>query len=241
MPTLKQVQNVCKYTRGPILPFTFAQLEEYCAQNNQTPEDIDKAFVQSYKIDEPAKKFFILWTTKKLQQKQFDSPLLQVIFVYFFHSKRQNQPQADSTYSLTYNLRWFDDFPVQVFGFSDVDKHFHPTFLALSSNEDQWIYANIFTALGEYKPVFVLGDGSKAITAACSNVRFINCSLKKINFKVWPESIRLMCYPHMWRNVEKRTKGLTEDKQKTVHRDIHFLQMAMDEQEFVKGLNYFYF
>jgi hypothetical protein len=127
---------------------------------------------------------------------------------------------------------------VQVFGYSDVDKHFHPTFLALSSNEDQWVYANIFRALGEYKPDFVLGDGSRAITAACSNVR-LKIVLYKNNFKVWPQSIRLMCYAHMWRAFEKRTKGLTEQNQRRVHRDIHFLHMAMDEQEFVKGLNDF--
>lgn len=63
-----------------------------------------------------------------------------------------------------------DDFPVQVIGFSDVDKHFHPTLLAISSNEDQWVYSSIFSGFGEYKPDFVLADGAKAITAACEKV-----------------------------------------------------------------------
>jgi hypothetical protein len=59
-----------------------------------------------------------------------------------------------------------------VAGFSDVNKRFHPTLIALSSNENQFVYNTIFTTLQElgFEPHFVMGDGAKAITAAVETV-----------------------------------------------------------------------
>lgn len=66
-----------------------------------------------------------------------------------------------------------EQFPVQVLEYSDIAKVFHPTALALSSNEDNWVYKAIFANFsqnGKYKPSFLMADGSKAITIACNEV-----------------------------------------------------------------------
>jgi hypothetical protein len=40
-------------------------------------------------------------------------------------------------------------FPVQVAGYSSVDKKFHPCFVAVSTSEDSFAYSTLFDALKE--------------------------------------------------------------------------------------------
>lgn len=88
--------------------------------------------------------------------------------------------KVDSTYSIVYNLLYWEDYPIQVFGFSDVDKKFHATMLAISSNENQWVYASIFDSLSKMgcNPDFVLGDGASAISSACKEVIKFDLKMK---------------------------------------------------------------
>ena len=74
----------------------------------------------------------------------------------------------------TYKLTW-QGFPVLIFGITDTQHRFHPVSLSLVSHERTSAYEHLFTALkeahadesgNELEPVFVIADGSAAITAA---------------------------------------------------------------------------
>lgn len=117
-----------------------------------------------------------------------------------------------------------EQFPVQVLGYSDIAKVFHPTALALSSNEDNWVYKAIFANFsqnGKYKPSFLMADGSKAITIACN--------------EVWPNAKRGMCFAHVYRNVHKKIRSYAKGIQERILQDLHYLQLSRSETEFKQG------
>ena len=73
--------------------------------------------------------------------------LLKYAFFYFIG---QNTKQVDSTFSAVYNIRWQKNFTIQVVGYSDHNKRFQPTMVALSSTEDEYVYGTIFDGLKSY-------------------------------------------------------------------------------------------
>lgn len=131
--------------------------------------------------------------------------------------------KVDSTYSITYNLLYQDQFPVQVLGYSDASKVFHPTAIALSSNEDNWVYGAIFWNFKNvnFNPAFLMADGSKAISLATKNV--------------WPDAKRGMCFAHVYRNVQTKIRSFGKDIQERILQDLHYVQLSRSESEFKIG------
>ena len=107
----------------------------------------------------------------------------------------------------TYKLTW-QGFPVLISGITDVQHRFHPVSLSLVSHESTNAYLEVFTAQKEalweeshrqLAPLFVIADGSPAITAA-----------SRMAFPEWP---RAMCWAHVVRNVDKKTAGCEQREQ----------------------------
>ena len=127
-------------------PVTNLELIEYCKSHSDTPENENDACVIISSIKSP-KQFCVVWSTKKLLQAQLSSTLLQVnkiqlLFSYIYI--KQITKKVDSTFSAVYNVRWQKNFPIQLAGYSDHNKRFQPTIIALSSSEDEFVYITIF-------------------------------------------------------------------------------------------------
>jgi hypothetical protein len=132
-------------------------MEEYCAATSTPPENTHKAFVIGSRI-EGAREFIVCWSTPFLLDLQLKSELLQVNFdiVIFPFTIRNYYFQVDSTFSLTYNIKYMNQFPVQVCGFTGLNKKFIPTIMAVSSSENFFAYGSIFEFLSQRNYRFLL-------------------------------------------------------------------------------------
>ena len=118
----------------------------------------------------------------------------------------------------TYKLTW-QGFPVLISGITDAQHRFHPVSLSLVSHERTSAYKHLFTALKEahadesgreLEPLFVIADGSAAITATVKTV--------------FPRCPRGMCWAHVVRNVDKKLLGVrNEERRKRFRWDLHLL------------------
>lgn len=68
----------------------------------------------------------------------------------------------DSTHKITYS-----NYPVMVYGFSDIGKRFHPSGLAIGSHDDTYCFEGLLNIINEKDDTLemVLADGAGAITA----------------------------------------------------------------------------
>ncbi|KAH7704700.1 hypothetical protein AAVH_28103 [Aphelenchoides avenae] len=148
LPALEKIQWFVGRQRKPNSePVTDNQLREYCERMSTEPEDENTAFVLAYDVPS-TKSFYIVWTTKKLLERQLASKHLQ----------------ADATSSVNWH-----NWPLLVLGHSDLNRHCIATLLAVGKSEDTYVYSGVFRALKDrgYDPDSVLSDGAGAITAAC--------------------------------------------------------------------------
>jgi transposase-like protein len=84
--------------------------------------------------------------------------------------------------------------------------------------------SDAFTAFTgqEYRPSVLEADGAHAITNACD--------------AVFPNTTRIMCWFHVSQNVDKKLSTIRSKKiQDAIREDIHQLQLAKSESEFIKA------
>jgi hypothetical protein len=115
-------------------------------------------------------------------------------------------------------------FPVFVAGTVDSNASFHPTFLALASNEDERCFTDFFKIIADQTqgcPTHIMADGALSITNAAR--------------KVFPNSKRLMCWSHMIKNVDKKLRQLNRDTKDQLRNEIQALQMALHVDQFFNG------
>ena len=128
----------------------------------------------------------------------------------------------------TYKLIW-QGFPVLVVGTTDLQRHFHPVSVYLCSNESTEDFIFIFSNLKEsisiihfkiYSPKILVADGAEQITNA-----FI---------KVYgPDYLRVMCWAHVERAVDKRLKLINNTKiEQEILGDIYHIQISYSKDIF---------
>lgn len=108
-----------------------------------------------------------------------------------------------------------------VAGTIDECRHFHPTFLAVSSHEDSAAHEEFFRSIDKstgHSPTHLLADAAHAITNASA--------------AVWPNCCRLTCWAHVYRAVEKKIP--TRDKN-LILGQIKTLQFARSTAQFKAG------
>lgn len=87
-------------------------------------------------------------------------------------------------------------YPIFIAGTCDINNTFHPTYCALASHEDTPCFQKFFTFIAQreiYKPFFIMADAAQSITNVAS--------------QVFPSTIRLMCWAHAIKNMDKRLKS----------------------------------
>ena len=125
----------------------------------------------------------------------------------------------------TYRLNWMG-FPVFISGRCSSTGRFFPTHVTLQSHEDTRAYSNVFKYVKKHigVPSKRLADAAKEITAAGKEV-------------FGEHGDRLMCYPHVHRNIEPKIKTLKKqsDNQligKQVLEDIETFQWIVTKKSF---------
>lgn len=132
----------------------------------------------------------------------------------------------------TYKLIWEGN-PVLMCGITDMDKKFHPTGLAICSNERSADFEFIFNAAKsgiddelniDYKADALVADGADAITNGFKNV-------------YQHPTARIMCYAHVIRAVEQRLKN--NKFKDDIKRDFEFIHYAHTDAMFSTAVKLF--
>ena len=216
VPTTMQINNWIRYYKKKEIGktnLTFAELEAWCIKRLNKPDDKHEPFVIGYDIhvDE-------------------DNPKLRTFHVSIStlflleHGLMTRHLCTDATYKLMWH-----GFPVFLIGVTDMKRKFHPISLSICCNEETQDYEFIFRILKEaiekylsvfYDPNILVADGAHAITNGFSNV------FKVTNF------IRIMCWVHMLRNVEKRLNGDLSHLKEAILSDIKIIQRSISTMHF---------
>jgi hypothetical protein len=118
---------------GAVGKVTLNALEMATAQNREFPSDIDEGYILDamFQTSEAGEgSFTIVWST--IRMSQFD--IGEIV-------------HSDCTYKCTWNT-----YPVTVIGFSDKNRKFHPTIVAISSRETHVEFQFIFEAWKKVNP-----------------------------------------------------------------------------------------
>lgn len=109
-------------------------------------------------------------------------------------------------------------------GYSDLDRRFTGTLLAVGKSENTYVYDAIFRTLRSrgYRPMEVLGDGTAAISAAA-----------KENF---PWATRLMCFVHVFPRVDKHLAKVPAHFRKHMYEEVLLLQFARSHPQFQQSI-----
>lgn len=94
----------------------------------------------------------------------------------------------------------------------------------MASNEDEFCFSRFFKIIAQganYSPTHVLADGAFSITNAVSSA--------------FPEAVRLMCWAHAIKNIDKQLNRMEPATKRDIRRDIQDLQYALNEEQFRKG------
>jgi hypothetical protein len=130
--------------------------------------------------------------------------------------------QSDATYKLNWN-----GFPVIIIGTSDSNHKFHPFAIAVCTREAAADFTFLFRAVHAYNikwhPTIFLADASDAITAGFVEV-------------FGEPKLRLMCFFHVVKNIEKYFKSITKGGHNSELRgDLSALQSAKNSATFRKA------
>uniref|UniRef100_A0A914Z431 SWIM-type domain-containing protein n=1 Tax=Panagrolaimus superbus TaxID=310955 RepID=A0A914Z431_9BILA len=176
LPTSMQINNYVSNKKRTLEisgDFNFVDMENMVREIKETESEVVEF---KYRIDEenPSKTDWeIIITCKQMLDDQ----------------RNQKHGNIDSTFKLI-----FGGFPVMVWGYSDINRHIHPTGVAIISSETIETYKWLFEFLksnrfcnGEWIPAEFVADNAQCITTALR--------------EVFPEVHRRNCIAHIIRHI----------------------------------------
>ncbi|KAK7601130.1 hypothetical protein V9T40_008571 [Parthenolecanium corni] len=191
------------------------EISAWCEAHVQRPDDLDQPFVLSH---------YVLAESNNVEEQ--DLKVLMSTRRLLNILPTTDMVQIDATYKLNWQ-----GYPVMVVGTSDRNNVFHPIAMAVCKGETANDFAFIFKALHNYnlewQPSILLADCSEAITNGFKQV-------------FGEPRVRIMCFFHVLKNIEKYFKVITKKKTCTqLKDDIQSLQGCKDEQTFQKAAELF--
>jgi len=209
---------------------SLGQIEQWCLDHDKIPDSDDMPFVVSHQI-----KYYDECEVDLTERKDPDGTEAQ--FRVLISTKRllENCTKTNNIHvDATYKLIW-EGMPVIIVGNTDSDRHFHPSGIAVCSNERTEDFKFIFESIiegiskinGHVKIEYLISDASNAIRNA-----FV---------EAFGETKHLiMCWAHMRRNVMKKIDSLVDKSlKKEICDDIDTLQLAPSNEVFGKALPLF--
>ena len=154
---------------GAVGTVTLDSLQTFSARYRAIPDDIDEGYILDALFSTSASdmgSFVIVCSTVRLSRLDIGD---------IVHS--------DCTYKCTWN-----NYPVTLMGFSDKNRVFHPTIIAISSRETHNEFKYMLQTWSNINPAlnfrYLMADASEAVFNAAKTI--------------WPNIIRLMCYAHVY-------------------------------------------
>lgn len=139
------------------------------ANYRRIPTDMDEGYVIDCTYDDREERhgtFCIVWSTKRMST----AGIGEII-------------HTDCTYKCAWN-----GYPITMMGFSDKNRKFHPTVLAVSTHETEVEFAFILNAWKKVNPrlnpKYLMADAAEAAYNGFKTI--------------WPNAKRLMCYAHVY-------------------------------------------
>jgi hypothetical protein len=230
VPSIVQLKyfltKIKKENYGPTT-ISLGELEQWCLESSQIPQDLDTPFVVSYEViyddefgddedvdgqDGPRLRFFI--STQRLLTMASTSVNIH----------------ADATYKLVWQ-----GFPILIVGTTDLDRHFHPFGMAVCTNEEKQDFKFVFQSLidgveknhqQKIQPEVLIADSANAIRNAF--------------LETFGEKQMIMCWAHVYRNVIKKVSSLvSKNQQIEMISDIETLQLSQSKKVFDRASNLF--
>ena len=173
IPKSAQISNFISAAKrknfGAVGEVSLQTLQLSVEKFRNVPANIDEAYVlgASFNITHLEEgSFAIVWSTGRLSRHDMSEVV-----------------HADCTYKCTWN-----NYPVTIMGFSDKNRTFHPTIVAVSSRETHREFEFMFRTWKSVNPglffKYLLADAAEAVYNAA--------------VLVWPGLVRLMCYAHVY-------------------------------------------
>jgi len=227
---LSNYLNVIRNQKLGPSQISLGQIEQWCLDHNKIPDSEDLPFVVSYQI-----KYYDELEVDITEREDPNDSVAH--FRIFISTKRLlvNCTKANNIHvDATYKLIW-EGMPVIIVGSTDCDRHFHPSGIAVCSNERTEDFKFIFESIiegiskinGHLEIKNLICDASNAIRNA-----FVEVFGETKNI--------IMCWAHMRRNVVKKIESLVDRSFKTeIIDDIDKLQLASSKQVFDKALTLF--
>ena len=124
------------------------------------------------------------------------------------------------------------NYPVVILGFSDLNRSFFHSVIAIIETESEDVYTSILNSitlecakLGEvFNPSVIVADNAAAISVASQ--------------KCFPDIKRVNCWAHIWRLMEKNLRFDSRFRDRLTN-EIHFLQSIFDQTLFNQGMMLF--
>ena len=117
-------------------------------------------------------------------------------------------------------------------GTTDKQKKFHPLSMSICSNETavdfEFIFASVKKVLSQlfdvdYKPSILQADGAEAIT---------NGFMAAFEYESIDDFVRLMCWAHVYRAIDKKVLPIDEPLRTAIQDDIASLQISSSSEQF---------
>jgi hypothetical protein len=206
---------------------SLGELEQWCLESSQTPQDLDTPFVVSYEV---------IYDDEFGDEEDVDGhdgPRFR-----FFVSTRRLLTTASTSVNIhadaTYKLVW-QGFPILIVGTTDLDRHFHPFGMAVCTNEEKQDFRFVFQSLVDgvekidqpkMQPEVLIADSANAIRNAF--------------LETFGDKQMVMCWAHVYRNVIKKLNTLVAKNQQTeMISDIEALQLSQSRTIFDRASNLF--
>jgi hypothetical protein len=223
LPTNRQIETYlsdCRRKKG-MHSISLGDLIVYADGNKAIPTDDDSVYVCGFECEYSetmSSHFRICLSTKRL--------LLLISGSENVHT------------DATYKLNW-QGYPVLTIGFSDKNRTFHPIGIAVTFQETAEDFSFIFKSIAA--GVDTVSDGSRKFSPTClisdAAPAIRNGFIVGLGYA--PEKT-VMCWAHVVMNVDKK-RPLVKDAAvwDEIKRDIHHLQLCLDEEEFRTAVELF--
>lgn len=211
-------------TNGPNT-ISIDEFMQFFEQNSAVPESDKKGFVLDYETKETVGKPNL----QKYNDDEFTFTCVLTSKTLLRNAIKGKVIHADSTYKLTW-----ENFPIHVFGTTDMKKEFHIIAIGISNSERATNFSFCFKSIKEgvleifehdLKWTALMSDASKAI--------------KKGFEEIHPTALKLTCRYHVNAAI-RRHEGSTKINKELIIRDLKSLQeQSPDLQAFEIGFKVF--
>ena len=238
MPTRRQIYFALvkiKFQKYGQVNISLSQLKELLDNHSDVPDDYNAGFVVKYEIGKPEVSFLPISENDEADGDEKSKNDSLPSFRFLWTTKRLLKYACNNDFiciDATYKLIWLG-FPVMLVGGVDKKRQFHPFGISVCSSEKTADFTFIFKSVAfgvqslfakVYEPKILQSDSASAI---------VNGFMCAFDYDNVTDFIRLNCWAHVRRNLEKKINCVKDSEVKAeLWRNIYLMQSAHDKPSF---------